>query len=104
MGKDKKKDKYEKELAKLHETDEEKRARRLAKKAKKEGASEGKSLQNQTHRGCHAHTRKQHQHVRTNVANMAYRTGPMSPFVFPPSLAACRLPQPAQLRPLPRHS
>jgi hypothetical protein len=36
MGKDKKRDKYEKELAKLHETDEEKRARRLAKKAKKE--------------------------------------------------------------------
>jgi hypothetical protein len=75
-----------------------------AKKAKKEGAGEGKSLQNQTHRGCHAHTRKQHRHVRTNGRHMAYRTGSMSPFVFPPSLGACRLPQPAQLRPLPRHS
>ena len=75
-----------------------------AKKAKKEGAGEGKSLQNQTHRGCHAHTRKQHQHVRTNGRHMAYRTRPMSPFVFPPSLGACRLPQPGQLRPLLCHS
>lgn len=41
MGKDKKKDKYEKELAKLNETEEEKRARRLAKKAKKEAKRQG---------------------------------------------------------------